>query len=134
MRCFLMGSFGVLVALVMTAMIHGQYSDYRTRSEMASWVVELQDVRGRIAQKAEAAGSLRGITRSVPLPHLGGNPEARISEDGWIAIQGGRDAQSLLLIPELKDGRVRWRCVGGTRDIAPRGCDGLAHATNLEQR
>jgi hypothetical protein len=123
MKCFLRGIFGTVVVLVIVAVVYPQYSDYQAAAETSMWLYHLDETKKLIAANAERNQSLIGSGVNVTHPKFSSkSPEyVEITQDGIILVQGGREGQLVVLMPNLKAGKVKWICRGGSKKVTT-GC------------
>jgi hypothetical protein len=59
--------------------------------------------------------------------------QIEIAKSGTVFMWGGDDGQLAVLIPRLADGKVVWRCVGGSRKATPQtSCDAMNYSPTPE--
>jgi hypothetical protein len=123
MKCFLLAFLGVVVALVIFVVSYPQYSNYQAAAETSTWLSQLEETKKLIAANTERNQSLVESGINVPRPNFSSNPPeyAEVTRDGIIFVQGGREGQLIVLVPNLRDGQVEWVCRGGSRK-ATLGC------------
>jgi hypothetical protein len=114
-KAFLAGFMGALLALVLAAVVMTQYTEARSRSESAGWLVELQPVQ----QMVEAG--LRQGNLAAARSQLAGS-QRRLGDDGSIVLQGGRHGQQIYVYPERQGAGFVWHCLGGSVDDVPSKC------------
>ncbi len=126
MRDFYLGAAAATVVLLAAAfLIYPQYSDYRAAAETSQWLaVAEMSMKPYIAEKAKRAKTLAGSGVGLPKPvfAVSNMPDLEITPDGMIFMRGGRDGQLVVLIPSLAEGKVTWRCVGGSRHDVTSEC------------
>lgn len=125
MRNFFGGALGAIVVLFAAAIIYPQYCDYRAAAETSLWLgVAETTIKPYIAETAMRNKTVRGSGVGVPKPVFPANntPTLEITPDGMIIMQGGREGQLVVLIPSLAEGKVTWRCLGGSRHDVMSSC------------
>lgn len=117
MKCFLRGLFGTVVVLVIVAVVYPQYGNYQAAVETSRWLFQLEETKKLIAANAERNQSLVGSGINVPHPKFSSKPPeyVEITPDGIILAQGGREGQLVILMPNLKAGKIEWACRGGSK-------------------
>ena len=125
MKAFLYGAAGALLVLVAAAVIVPQYADYRSRAETSAWLARLRaDTLPAIEAAIRRSGRTAGAGDGIAPPDFGSDAPGRveITTDGIVLLQGGRDGQLLVLMPQLLGDEVTWICRGGSAKAAPAEC------------
>lgn len=122
MSCFGKGFFGAFIVLAVAAFIVPQYSDYAASAETSAWMAQVAPVQAHVAANAEREQSLVNAGQDAKRPNFSRHAPAyfEITKDGMIFIQGGREGQLIVLVPTLTEGKVSWRCIGGSRKATTR--------------
>jgi hypothetical protein len=113
----------VLLALLLTVLIYPQYSDYTAAAQSSYWFNMALSAGWQVEAEAVKRGTVRGVGITLAkdeLPHI---RVLEIGPSGQLLMQGGSDGQIILLIPRLVDGRVSWRCIGGSRKAVSLACE-----------
>ncbi|WP_146168198.1 hypothetical protein [Pseudomonas mangrovi] len=122
MSCFGKGFFGALVVLAVAAFLVPQYADYAASAETSAWMAQVVSVQDHVAANAERNDSLVNSGLDAKQPNFSTRAPTyfEVTKDGTIFIQGGREGQLIVLVPALKEGKVSWRCIGGSRNATTR--------------
>ncbi len=117
MPCFFKGALGTLLVLVLAAIIVPQYSDYRAAAETSEWLAAVSPMKMQIEQNALRLKTLTGAGKQIDPPRFAPHnvPQYEIRDSGEIILYGGRHGQFVMLTPSLADGKVTWRCLGGSK-------------------
>jgi hypothetical protein len=119
MTCFFKGALGALAVLICAAIVVPQYSDYRAAAETSRWLAQMDPVRLAIEQNAMLLKTMAGAGKYIDVPAslLSPPPGAtllEIRDSGEIILHGGSDGQLVILTPSFAEGKVTWRCLGGS--------------------
>ena len=123
MKSFFIGCFGALSVLFAAAVIIPQYSNYIASSETSTWLAEVAPTTHAITVNITRLKNTTGSGIDVKKP-IFSNPKPsliEVTDDGIILLKGGSDGQFVTLIPEVTNGAVAWRCIGGSSH-ATLGC------------
>ena len=125
MKCFILGSLGAVLMMFAAMVIIAQYSDYTARSQSGAWLFEVEPVKQaieRIALDKKALADIQ-VEHDKAKVFAARNVELfSVDSRGQIFIRGGKDAQFLVLTPSPVDGKVTWRCTGGSVRSVPKSC------------
>jgi len=126
-----LAALGVLVLLLVAGNVWFVSIDERRAEAFRFAMFDPADALKEITQKAEAGKGLAGSGKGVVIPERKsdslGLVQWNISADG--VVQGNASKRDLTVVwkPELKDGKVEWRCVvEPKREFSPGACAGAA--------
>ena len=124
MKSFLFGLLGAAFLVLAFLFVSSQYSDYLASAESSSWLAQVKIIQEEIEKNAVSRGSLAGVGKEVDqkIPHQMNLDFFKVTESGVIILRGSRYGQLIALIPSVVDGRVEWRCVGGSSGGVPKKC------------
>jgi hypothetical protein len=115
-----------------------QYSYYTSRAQTSSMLNTLVSVKIEMHEIMETTGSLRGVGSALKEKIQFERPPDffEVSPDGVFIVRGGDDGQLVVLLPRVIDNRIKWTCIGGSRDAMPWDCHGnrvdIGSARNVE--
>lgn len=117
MKRFIGGFFGAILGFFVFLLVQSQYSNYVAASQTSGWLGTIEPYVEQVSKRIHANRSVRDVGLGMPPPRLSDYPPdvAIIGQDGTIVLQGGSAGQTVVLIPSYADGKVSWRCVGGSR-------------------
>lgn len=117
MPCFFKGALGAFLVLVAAAIIVPQYSDYLSAAETSLWLSKMEPVKMMVEENSGKLKTLNGAGRHIDKAAFAPNNVTffEIRDSGEILLQGGRDGQFVMLTPTLDNGKISWRCLGGSR-------------------
>lgn len=117
MSCFGKGFFGALIVLAIAAFVIPQYADYAASAETSAWMAQVAPVQDYVAVNAERNHSLSNSGLGAKRPNFSSRAPAyfEVTKDGTIFMQGGHEGQLVVFVPALTEGKVSWRCIGGSR-------------------
>ena len=123
MKCFLTGFLVTGVLFPAVVFLVPQWENYRASVETSQWLAELRLIQDAIEVEALKGKSLAGAGIAMKPPEFSARnvTYSEITEDGIILVRGGRQRQFIALIPALMNGKISWRCKGGS-DGAVAGC------------
>ncbi|SMC27281.1 hypothetical protein SAMN02745857_02784 [Andreprevotia lacus DSM 23236] len=122
--CFATGAAGTLSALVLAALGHAQYADYRARAESGGMLLQLAPLQQQIAARAMASKSFSGVGKGLNTAlHDLSLPAALQVQDNGTLLAWGRHQQLIVLLPQFDAaGHVVWTCAGGSASDVPAAC------------
>ena len=126
MKSFLWGLLGAFVLAMGFLFVGSQYSDYRAASEASSWLVQVRQIQDEIERNAVSKNSLAVAGKSVDDKILRemNLDFYEVMDSGVIVLRGRREGQLIVLIPAFENGKMEWRCVGGSLGDIPEKCKG----------
>jgi hypothetical protein len=122
MSCFGKGFFGALIVLVIAAIVIPQYADYAASAETSAWMAQVVPTKEYVAANAERSRTLVNSGLGAKRPDFSSRAPSyfEVTKDGTIFLQGGREGQLVVFVPALTEGKVSWRCIGGSRKATMR--------------
>ena len=105
----------VLVALIIPA-----YTDFSSREESLVMIKHLEKIQEDIELRIKDHGFVAS-KKNVSEQHesIG---KILISSDGIIISRGAKRGQIIILIPAYENGKITWRCIGGSFKDVPYEC------------
>lgn len=124
MKSFLLGVTGAAFLGLVFLFVGAQYADYRAASEVSSWLSQVKIVQDAIEKNAVSKSSLEGAGKGVDQKIFNkmNLDFYEITDSGVIILRGSKYGQLITLIPSLANGRLEWRCVGGSSGDIPKKC------------
>lgn len=128
MKCFFYGALGAVVLLTAAAVTFAQYSDYRSRAEFETWIMQLEPTRKTIELNILNLKGTHGSGVGIKKPLFTPNNVvfSDVLESGIIIVKGGLDGQMLALVPSLSGTGVAWQCIGGSDKAVSSKCHGVS--------
>jgi hypothetical protein len=121
MKHFVYGLFGCITALLLFVIFQTQYSDYRAKAELGKLFFEAEPLQRTLEDAFRKTGKFDAS--SLPLSKKEGDATpARVFENGTIVLRAPVSGESLVLIPTMENGQVRWACFAGLHKDKPSSC------------
>jgi hypothetical protein len=125
-KAFMFGCLGAGLVLAIAAIIAPLYSDWRARArsdEILAVAVPLQEKIGSLIEQGKVPELMQASKKQLILDGAS-KPiaNADVLSNGTIALVGKKDGQVMLLVPSLVQGKVMWRCLGGSAKDVPLRC------------
>ena len=125
LRAFLFGGLGAAVVLISVALTLPMYADYRSRVQASDSVILARGLQQRIEDYFLQNKTAQLPAEATSWSIQGAEPvisRVEIFRNGAFVIVLRKYGQVVVFIPSYSEGKVTWRCLGGSSKDVPSHC------------
>ncbi len=119
--CFVYGMLGLLTSLLIYLVVLPIYSDYRAVVETEALVFKMDGLQRSVEDVFQKNGRLDFDPASADEMELDGQTVI-VLRNGVLIARGGTDGQLVVQVPQVEEGKLRWRCFVGPERLTPTNC------------
>lgn len=120
LKSILYWSSSFIVAFIAVALIVPMYVDYSSREESFAMIKRLEKMQKEIEPEIQGGKWVSLAARNIMIDRHADIGKIFVSAEGMIVAQGMERGQIVILMPSHENGKITWRCMGGSfKDVPP---------------